>query len=279
MNEAQRPNHAFRALEPLLPGKRCIVIVGLPVTGKSALVREAARMAAARSRTVHLLQWDVARLAWDRPEILARFPEVDGVTHSAIRGAIGMWARPAIQRWFLQHAGDDDFLIVEAPIIAGRLAALAKRLDDRLEQHLAGEETLFVVIAPSVRLQRALRERRAQECATGDALERHNASLDVVDVQLAAVEEAARRLGNIPRTPGRYDPEFYLELMCAVLRHRRVLMLRPDSLIDTHRSVYDFDHAVVRIGAAPEDVAWTLHAAERDPESLRRDAELGWSDV
>jgi len=279
MSEAQSSNHAFQALEPLLPGKRCIVIVGLPVTGKSALVRETARVAAARGRKVHLLQWDVARLAWDTPEILARFPEVEGVTHSAIRGAIGMWARPAMRRWFLQHAGDDDLLIIEAPIIAGRLAALAKRLDDRLEQHLAGEETLFVVIAPSVTLQRALRERRAREISAGNALEKHNASLDVVDVQLAAVEEAARRLGNTPRTPGRYDPEFYLQLMCAVLRHRRVLTLRPDSLIDTQKSVYDFDHAVTRIEAAPEDVAWTLHAAERDPERLRREVEHGWSDV
>ena len=254
MSEAHRSDHSFRVLEPLLPGKRCIVVAGLPVTGKSALVRETARMAAARDRTVHVLQWDVARLAWDTPEILERFPEENGVTHTAIRGAIGMWARPAMQRWFLEHARDDHLLIVEAPIIAGRLAALIKRLDDQLEPHLAGEESLFVIIAPSVALQRALRERRALESVTGDALERHNASLDVVDVQLAAVEEAARRLGNIPRTPGRYDPESYSELMCAVLRHRRVLVLRPDSLLDMQKSVYHFDHAVIRIGAAPQDV-------------------------
>ena len=70
--------------------------------GKSLLVQQLALMAQAEGRHVHLLQWDVTRAAFERPEILARFPEVDGVTHAAIRQGVGTWARRAVHAWHEQ---------------------------------------------------------------------------------------------------------------------------------------------------------------------------------
>ncbi len=270
----------FAPLDVAVPEVRCIVVVGLPGTGKSFLVRRVARLAAGRGRRVHALQWDIARLAWDTPEILARFPEVDGVTHAAIRGALGMWVRAAAARFFATHAARGDLLIVEAPVIGGRFSELAKRVDDALEPHLADRRTLFVVIAPTLGLQQQLRQRRAAESGAGPgALERHNASLGVLDVMLAAVEHVARLRGNPPTIPGVYDPELYVEVMRAVLRHRHLAVVQPDSLLAAPGSVYDLGDGIVRIEATAEEVARTIEAAGRDLERLRKEVEFGWAFV
>jgi hypothetical protein len=271
---------AFEELEQALPDARCIVVVGLPGTGKSFLVRRAARFAVKSGRKVHALQWDMVRLAWDTPGILARFPEVDGITHAAIRGALGMWVRGAMTRWFESHGARDDLLLVEAPVIGGRFSELAKRVSDALETHLAGPRTLFIIVAPTLGLQQELRQRRAAETHAGqDALERHNASLGVIDAQLAAVEQVARLWGNPPKMPGVYDPELYVEVMRAVLKHRHVLVVRPDSRSDEHGSVYDLGPEIVRIRATEEEVARTIAAAERNLEQLRKEVEFGWAFV
>jgi hypothetical protein len=261
-----------------LAAARCIVVVGLPGMGKSFWVRRMAAVAAARARRVHLLQWDIVRLAWDTPEILAQFPEVDGITHAAIRGALGIWVRAALARWFQSHAARNDLLIVEAPVIGARFSELAKRADDVLEPHLADPQTLFVIVAPTIQLQHDLRRRRAAEAARrADALERHNASLGVLDVQLAAVEHVARLWGCPPSVPGVYDPELYVLVMRKVLRHRNVRVLRPDTLVQGCGSVYDLGPEVVRIGATADDVRVSIADAARDMEKLRREVEFGWA--
>jgi hypothetical protein len=271
-------DHAFVELEHELPAARCIVVVGLPGTGKSFWVRRMAGFAVASERPVHLLQWDIARLAWDTPEILALYPEVNGITHAAIRGALGIWVREALATWFRSHATDNDLLIVEAPVIGGRFSELAKRTHDALEPHLMDRQTLFVIVAPTVELQRSLRRRRADEAATrADALERHNASLGVLDVQLAAVEEVARHWGRPPNVAGAYDPELYVGVMREVLRHRNVLVLCPDSLAQGCGSVYDFGPEIVRIAATASEVEKSIAAAAGELERLRREVELGWA--
>ncbi len=274
------PESAFEPLDLVLPGTRCIVVVGLPGTGKSFLVRRAARLAVAGGRTVHALQWDMVRLAWDTPEILARFPEVEGITHAAIRGALGLWVRGAMAEWFQSHAARGDLLLVEAPVIGGRFSELAKRVNDAVETHLADPRTLFIVVAPTIGLQQQLRQRRAAETHAGQqALERHNASLGVLDIQLAGVEQVARLWGSPPRIPGVYDPDLYIEVMRAVLKHRHVLVVRPDSLDAERASVYDLGPETLRMRATDEEVARTIAAAERKLDQLRKEVEFGWAFV
>jgi len=271
---------AFAELELRVSELRCIVVVGLPGTGKSFLVRRVARLAAGRARRVHVLQWDIARLAWDTPAILTRFPEVDGITHAAIRGALGMWVRAAAATWFEHHAAQEDLLIIEAPVIGGRFSELAKRIEDALEPHLADPKTLFVVVAPTLALQQELRRRRAAQAeGSVHVLERHNASLGVLDVQLAAVEHVARLWGNPPKIPGIYDPHLYVDVMRAVLRHRHVLIVRPDSATETPGSVYDLGAEVLRIEARGDEVAGSMARAERELERLRQEVEFGWAFV
>ena len=83
----------FRDVDRLALNARIAVFCGIPGSGKSLILGQLARLAHDAGRPVHLLQWDVARLAFETPTVLARFPEVDGVTHAVIRRAASMWAR------------------------------------------------------------------------------------------------------------------------------------------------------------------------------------------
>jgi len=84
-------------------------------------------------RVVHLLQWDVARGAFETPDLLARYPEVNGITHAAIRKAVGLWAREAVWRWERAHGEARHLLIGETPLIGNRLIELAQRREDEVE--------------------------------------------------------------------------------------------------------------------------------------------------
>ena len=75
-------------------------------SGKSLYIRELARVAHAMGRTVHSLQWDVARPAFVSPAIAARYPDRDGIAHPIVRKGVGQWVRQAVLRWHRRNAGD-----------------------------------------------------------------------------------------------------------------------------------------------------------------------------
>src|SRR5262245_15430474 len=127
----------FAALDTLARDARLVFFAGLPGTGKSLLIRELAHLAHARGRRIHLLQWDVARPVFEASEAGRRYPLTDGVTHGAIRLAVGRWARAAVARWHAEHPGTADLLIGETPFIGHRLIELARREPDDAEPLLA----------------------------------------------------------------------------------------------------------------------------------------------
>lgn len=223
-----------------LPTLQCVVVVGLPGTGKSLLVRELARAAAEAGRRNALLQWDVCRESWDtHPAALTKYPEIDGVTHKAIRVAMGAWLRSAVGNWFATHEPGTDLLVVEAPHIGGRFSELAHVIQDDAEPHLQGAGVLFVVVAPNRELQLTLRNQRATDLQkNGDGYEHKNASPDLLDELTEELRGPARDLGLSQSDRPGYDPELYATLMQHVLRHRRTLVVRPDRLFDVTGSVY-----------------------------------------
>src|SRR5262249_62354910 len=87
--------HADRPLAQrleALAAARMVFFSGLPGTGKSLLVHQLAHLAAQVGRRVHLLQWDVARPAFEASPAGQRYPLAGGVTHALIRKAAGLWA-------------------------------------------------------------------------------------------------------------------------------------------------------------------------------------------
>ena len=186
----------FRAVERLALSRKIVVFCGIPGVGKSLMLGQLARMAHGAGRPVHLLQWDVARLAFESPAVLARYPEVDGVTHAVIRRAAGVWARRAVRDWRTRHYGDDCLLAVEAPLVGGRFAELASPLGGAPKDELSLPDTRFVLVVPSAGVRREIEHARARTSVSpGHERECADAAPQVVSGLWAEVLRAAGELG------------------------------------------------------------------------------------
>ena len=103
-----------------LAAQRLVFFAGLPGTGKSLLAHQLAHLAAGMGRTVHLLQWDVARPVFEASPAGRPYPLKEGVTHAVIRKAAGLWGRQALAAWDERYAGPEHVLIGETPFVGGR---------------------------------------------------------------------------------------------------------------------------------------------------------------
>jgi hypothetical protein len=248
-----------------------VFVAGLPGTGKSLLVQQAAVIGSDLGRRVHLLQWDVARLAFDTPEILARYPEEDGVTHAAIRVAAGRWARAAVRRWHTEHPDPTDLLVGETPLAGERFMELARPRDDDLEPLLASDATLFLVAVPSREVRRVIEAAREKEIAApAHARDAASAPPHLVQRHWEELEHVADEVG-VARTAlaGTYDPELYTRVYRAVLRHRRTVVVPLMRVLTVEENVHEV------LATAREIVPGADEVEHAIAEQMRRtDAEV-----
>ncbi len=233
-------------------------------------------IAADVGRRVHLLQWDVARLPFDVPRILMRFPEVGGVTHAAIRVAAGRWAREAAWRWHERHPDPAEILIGETPLAGERFMELARPRADALEPLLAGPETIFLIPVPSREVRRAMEAARATEI-DAPAHERDAASAppDLVAWHWDDLERVAGALGIARTAPaGEYDPELYAAVYRRLLRHRHALVVALTRVLTLDSSVHEVPAGAREIvpTAAEVDAAIAEQMSRPDDEIARETA-------
>lgn len=253
---------AHRALHEAAEQARCVVICGVPGMGKSLLLREQALIALEHGRTVHRLQWDVARQPFERPDILARYPEIEGSTHPVIRHAAGLWVRRAVARWLETHADAHHLLLIEAPLVGGRFIELARVESDAAEVFLAAKTTWFLVPVPEPHVRAAIEAARAQEMAQPrHARDAANALPVVVDSLWQAVLAAARDLG-LSAPASAYAPGLYAELYAHVLRHRCVSAVRIEEVLAPEGSPHALDDPAKEL--APSDPVPLIREAEAE---------------
>ncbi len=261
----------FGVLRDAASFHRCLFVAGLPGAGKSLLVQQTALIGLDLGRRVHLLQWDVARLAFDTPSLLARYPEVDGVTHAAIRIAVGRWARAAVLRWHRAHPDPADLLVGETPLAGERLMSLARSERDEVEPLLASDATLFLVPVPSREVRRAIESSRARDMSVPTS-ERDTASAPphLVQRHWDEIERLAAMLGlPVAALPGTYDPELYAAVYRAVLRRRRSLVVPLTRVLALEGSVHDVPAGAVELTPNAAEVEAAI-----DEQMVRRDAEV-----
>lgn len=257
--EAFAPDTApGRELRRCAAEARCVVICGVPGVGKSLLVREQTLIARSRGRVVHRLEWDVSRLAFDQPEILARYPEIDSVTHPVIRCAAGLWVRQAVADWFSRQRDSSDLLVIEAPLIGGRFSELARVEEDAAEPFLAGAATQFLIPQPSREVRAAIHGARSRETVEHrHALDGKNAPPPLVDALWQHILNTADSLGvHRDHSDREYSPELYFAVYGQLLRHRHAAAVPV-------REVVEIDHSPHALHGLTQELSPTAREAAR----------------
>ena len=173
-----------------------VFFAGLPGTGKSLLVHQLTHLAASAGRSVHLLQWDVARPAFEASAAGRRYPLADGVTHPVIRKAAGLWARRALVAWDERHPDPRHLLVGETPFVGNRFVELARRLDDAAEALLTAPSCRFAIAVPSREVRRFLEAERERRAASPlHPREREDAPPHVLRDLWRDLHDVARGLG------------------------------------------------------------------------------------
>lgn len=285
-NDIHRPDapHLSR-LRELASRHRMVFIAGLPGVGKSLLLREFAEAAHGLGRRVHLLQWDVARRPFDAPALLARYPEVEGITHAVLRRAAGLWARDTVAAWATAHAGDDAVLAGETPLIGHRFVELARPAADAAELALASASTRFLVPVPTVEVRRAIEAARAGTVASPRHEREHADALPNVlrllwRELLDAAEQFAAEHGGPPPTDTGYNPDTYLAVFSRALGERNWEPLPVDVVLPSQsRSVYDVGAPIVDLTPTEAEAEAYVGRVERehpDIKALRRETAAWW---
>jgi len=260
-----------------LAGRRLVFFGGLPGTGKSLLVHQLAHLAAGAGRSVHLLQWDVARPVFEASPAGQRYPLRDGVTHPAIRKAAGLWVREALAAWDERCSGSEHMLIGETPFIGSRFVELARRREDGAEALLTSTSCRFVVAVPSPDVRRFLEAERERRSANPlHAREREDAPPAVLRQLWGELARVAGELG-IGEPARDYDPVLYRRVYEAVLRHRHVENVPLDVILPTGGfSVYDFAADVRSLVPTEAEAGAFIAAVEgRDPDAAVLEREIG----
>lgn len=271
----------FAPLAQLAAHAHVVFFVGLPGTGKSLLVRELAHLAHALGRRVQLLQWDVARPAFEASDAGQRYPQHDGITHGVIRLAAGGWARAAVARWHAAAADVENLLVGEAPFIGHRFIELARPAPDEAEPVLAAPSTRFVIPVPSQALRAHLeteRERRVREPI--HPREREDAPPQVLRALFRDVARVAAALGVAGRradTDAAYDPIIYRRVYERLLEHRHVEAIAIDTQLPTAGvSAYDVRVPAPDLVPTPDEAARSIREVEArfpDPADIEREVD------
>jgi hypothetical protein len=262
----------YETLKGLAATRRMVFMTGLPGTGKSLLIQQLALIASEAGRQVHLLQYNLAREPFETTVNLAKYPELDGVTDPAIRKAVGLWARQAVQRWHQQNPDPAHLLIGELPLIGNRLIELVEKVDDPAEGLLSSEQAMFVVPVPSWEVREVIEAQRAKTIANPqNEREKLDAPPNVLQALWQELNGLARQIGltrTNPQTP--YNPYIYGGVYQALLQHRHSQLLLIDQVLRPAQSVYELAVVVSRLQADAAEVDQAMREIERryTPETL-----------
>ena len=257
-------SNLYNVVKEMVHHKRLIFVTGIPGVGKSLLIQQMALIASEAGREVHLLRYNLARRPFETEVNITKYPEIDGVTDPAIRKAVGLWARQAVQTWHEAHPAANQLLIGELPLIGSRLIELVEPHDDAAESLLRGEQTVFIVPVPSWEVREVIEETRQRTLAEPqNEQERLDAPPNVLRAMWEAVNGLARDIGLTkasPQTP--YNPYIYGGVFEALLQFRPSRLLLIDEVLRPSRSVYDLDVLAGTLTPTPAEASTALAEVE-----------------
>ncbi len=271
------------ALRAGVKSRRMIFVAGLPSSGKSLMLQQLTILAHQAGRRIHSMQWDGARRAFETPEWLAKYPEVNDLTHPGIRKAVGLWVREAVAGWDAANPDPADILIAELPVVGGRFTELMQPHEDAAEPLLAGEGAVFFVPVPSLERRQVITWFRAETFANPrNEQETKDAPIYIVENDWMAARQlhnAWTGTANDAERDAQYDPAIYRAVFERLARFRNLQILDVDQAFETKGSAYERSMPVSELRADADAVAAAYAALEAQfPGEKAERAADGWAD-
>ena len=254
----------YETFKELAESQRIVFITGLPGVGKSLLIQQLILIAKQAKREVHLLQWDVSRKAFETPDVIAKYPEIDGVTDPAIRKAVGLWARKAVADWNEAHPDPSHILIGELPLIGNRLIELAEVHEDPAEDLLQSSKVRYVIPVPSWEVREVIEQSREKTISNPThEKEKLDAPPNVLQALWQEVNSLARDIGITKARPDSpYNPYIYGGVYEALLQHRHVTPVLVNVVLKPAASVYETEVELNELAASASEVEQLIGEVE-----------------
>jgi hypothetical protein len=244
-----------------------IFFAGLPAAGKSLFLQQQALLAAQAGRRIHFLRWDAALAAFETDVLLAKYPEIDRVSHPVIRKAAGLWSRQAVACWQADFPAAEELLIGELPISGNRFVELVQVHQDAAEPLLAGDSAVFFVPVPANDVRRKLEAKRQASITNPQhADEARDAPMNTMENVLRETRAMAIDLGLVnaeeAANANAYDATIYSRFFQHLLQHRNCRVLAVEALYPGVGSAHDLDAAGHELMASSGEVADFIAALE-----------------
>lgn len=222
---------------------RLVVFSGLPGVGKSLYIREFERIARAQGKEISMIQWDVARKAFETDFIMQHFPMGAGTVHNGLKIMAGNWLMDYLKSWYPQ-VSDNELLIIEAPLVGHRFVELVhKNEDPGLEAFLASEKTRVLVPIPTKRVRTLIEEERARQVSE-DAKVWSGAKPSVMKQLWQDTCAIANKFGMDIDLNGEvpYSDGIYEYVYAVILKHRHFEALLIDEIFEVPQEDESFLH-------------------------------------
>jgi hypothetical protein len=224
----------FLELTELADNSKVVVFSGLPGVGKSLYVQEFQAIAQSKEIAVDVIQWDVARKAFETSYILAHYPMGDGTVHNGLKLIAGKWLLVRLKQWIEANRDNKKILLIEAPLVGHRFIELVKvNADKSLETFLSSDQFKVVMPIPSRDVRQAIESARADQVKE-DAQVWLGAKPSVMLMLWKMTCGIANEFGMDIDMSGQppYNPAIYEYVFSEILKHRHFVPLYIDALFD-----------------------------------------------
>ncbi len=222
----------FKQLKEIAETSQVVVFSGLPGVGKSLYIREFQLIARSLDIPVDVIQWDIARKAFETPFIAKHFPMGEGTVHNGLKLIAGKWLIDEVDLWIEQYLKTKRILLVEAPLVGHRFIELVTRnSDNELEAVLNSTTTKVVMPIPSKQVRERIEEDRIRQ-VDESAKVWMGAKPSVMLMLWKMTCEIANEFGKEIDLSGQppYDPDIYEFVFGQILKHRNFVSLKIDEV-------------------------------------------------
>lgn len=244
----------YKTIQHGLKDTKIIVLSGLPGVGKSLYIQFLQDFIQLQNQSFDIIQWDIARKAFETKEIQSKFPMGEGTVHNGLKLIAGKWLIDTVVDWIIDNRDNQKILIIEAPLCGHRFVELAKvQNDEWLEDYLSSQKVKVLVPIPSKKVRQKIEDARAAQ-VSDNAKVWAGAKPSVMLMLWKHTCEIANEFGhNIDlNTQPPYDPEVYEFVFGKILKHRQFIPLHIDEIYTIPEQSEDALHSTISLKADEE---------------------------